>query len=217
MYSISSRRRRRRQPVIRKQRRSTSHNFVRESPVWPLPELEGRRPVIISAPSEDHIDLAYERATGPYVPARTPVFAVKSGVIIGVTQSDAGRSITIDHRNGFMTSYDGLADTIVRPVGWCRRRVERGEIIGYLAASACTAIPVRALRVTVSRVLSRGVPGFPMQINAADTLAGSAFVQLGAVSGGPASEAGAAKSHEQISVRVRDAVLVAVGEQGGNP
>jgi murein DD-endopeptidase MepM/ murein hydrolase activator NlpD len=135
------------------QESSSLKNAQPTTAVWPLPELAGRRPVLLVFDPHDHgrIDLAYERRAEPEgalvhaakrgddalftLPSMTPVFAVSDGVIIYAARQLHGHAVIIDHGQGWLTFYGQLQAPFTtahidrRP--WRRDRVRAGDLIGF--------------------------------------------------------------------------------------
>jgi murein DD-endopeptidase MepM/ murein hydrolase activator NlpD len=148
------------------QESSTAKNSNYAIPTWPLPELAGRRPVLLVFDPKDHagVDLAYERAPdnermlvhsakpsdGPLysLPSMTPVFAVADGVVIYAARQLRGHAIIVDHGNGWLTFYGRLQALFttakIDPRPWRRDRVRAGDLIGF--AGSPESGPLRTLR-----------------------------------------------------------------------
>lgn len=127
-------------------------------PVWPMPALNGRAPVVIpSNPKSPGIDLAYQRAnvhdlmaTYPvgtpngtarhFMPNMMPAFAVRDGVIMYAGKQAHGHAVVVDHRNGWATYYANLEFMFAIPTSQEPRRalarVKAGDVLGYVGAPA---------------------------------------------------------------------------------
>jgi murein DD-endopeptidase MepM/ murein hydrolase activator NlpD len=148
------------------QEASLSQNAKPTPAVWPLPELAGRRPVLLVFEPTDHarVDLAYERKADPDgtlvraakhgddamfdLPSMSPVFAVADGVVIYAAKQLHGHAIIVDHGNRWLTYYGQLQALFttakVDPRPWRRDRVRAGDLIGF--AGSCEHRPLRTLR-----------------------------------------------------------------------
>ncbi|HLL23854.1 MAG TPA: M23 family metallopeptidase [Kofleriaceae bacterium] len=123
-------------------------------PVWPLPGLNGRSPVVLDGnPKSPGVELAYRRenesdlltiypaggANGSnthFMPNLIPAYAVRDGEIIY-----AGKhAIVVDHRNGWATYYANLEHVFAMPTDERPRRrpehVKAGDVLGYIGSSA---------------------------------------------------------------------------------
>jgi len=128
------------------------------SPVWPLPSLNGRAPVVLDAATDraQGIELAYPRLDDSdavdVCPPNTPngtathlmpqmaaALAVDDGVITFAGQLDEGLWMIIDHGNGYASHYANLQamcairTDLYRPREQC---VYAGDTIGYVGAPA---------------------------------------------------------------------------------
>lgn len=121
--------------------------------VWPLPELDGRRPVVLERTGNDSVELAYARlepnelatifrpdtANGTathFMPDFIPVFAADDATV-----AYAGTvSVILDHGDGWATHYSNLVHVLARPTHKAERtrteRVSGGDIIGYVGGPA---------------------------------------------------------------------------------
>lgn len=142
--------------------------LVHSSPVFPLPVVDDRAPILLVFEPEDlAIEMAYERrprAEGTrvrralrdtqlyFVPPLTPVLAVNDGLVVYARKHDAGHTIIVDHGNGWLSVYHRLEHMFVTPSD--RRpgggiKVHGGDVLGYLAASG--AGPLLPLRFELYR------------------------------------------------------------------
>lgn len=142
-------------------------------PIWPLPELAGRPPVVLVRDNDRGVDLAYDdcdqragtrlRVTNRtglapfYLPPFTPVFSVLEGVIRYAGQHRKGRCILIEHDNGWLSYYGNLQHTLVVPTDYLRtpQLTKAGQIIGY--AGRVHQHPPRPLRF---ELWARGASGY---------------------------------------------------------
>lgn len=130
-----------------------SHSTQRSSPVFPLPILDGRAPLLLVFDhTELGIEVAYERHPDPggtlvrsadrattryHIPCVTPVLAVSDGQIVDTVEEDGVAGIVVDHGNRWFTDYIGLSKLTIPPT---RRRdpavhVRAGDVLGYLLPS----------------------------------------------------------------------------------
>ena len=133
--------------------RSARETNERPSPMFPLPVLDSRTPVVLVFDPEDRgIEIAYERNphAGPLVrsatrestlydiPAFTPVLAVADGKIIYGGKHTDGHVVLVEHRNGWSSYYGHLEHMFVTPSEQRPReaRVRRGDILGYVGAAS---------------------------------------------------------------------------------
>jgi murein DD-endopeptidase MepM/ murein hydrolase activator NlpD len=100
--------------------------------VWPLPELDGLPPCILTphrGPVSDYVEIGYSANTSPERPI--PVLATQSGIVAYA----GGSTLCIDHADGWSTQYDNLKRVLVRPTDRFRRRrkerVQAGDVIGH--------------------------------------------------------------------------------------
>lgn len=125
-------------------------------PVWPLPALNGRAPVILASNAKTPgIDLAYARThegelarkyppgstngtASHFMPNSMPAFAVADGVISHACKHVDGYCVLIDHRNGWATYYTNLEHMFALATSERRgarlERVRAGDAIGYVGA-----------------------------------------------------------------------------------
>lgn len=140
------------------------------APVWPLPEISGRRPILLVFDANDHggVELAYpppaSDRTGPLVraakpsdtfslPPMTPVFSVADGVVIYAGKQLRGHAVIVEHGNGWLTYYGGLqvlfTTAKIDPRPWRRDRVRAGDLIGFVGDTARE--PLQPLRFEMWR------------------------------------------------------------------
>ncbi len=120
-------------------------------PVWPLPVLNGRDPVVMGACRRGPgVALAYPRANAEdlvvaypttglngnathFMPTRMPVFAVRDGEIAHIGGEVRSETILIDHGNGWATFYRNLECVFatVSP-GRKNERVRAGDVLGHV-------------------------------------------------------------------------------------
>ena len=147
------------QQIQKSRRRRPSRNTEPASPpVWPMPTLNGRAPVVISSnPKSPGLDLAYQRAnvsdllaTYPvdsangtarhFMPNMMPAFAVRDGVITYAGKQAHGYAVMVDHRNGWATYYTNLEFMFATPTNRepqrVPARVKAGDVLGYIGAPA---------------------------------------------------------------------------------
>ena len=128
------------------------------SPVWPLPALNGREPVVLG-PATDKprgIELAYPRidagdaattcppgtlhGTDTHVlPAMTPALAADDGVILFAGRLGHGFGLILDHGNGWASHYANLEALCAIRTDLYRPRdqhVRAGDPVGYVGAPA---------------------------------------------------------------------------------
>lgn len=111
---------------------------------WQSPEekqqLE-RMPNIIPVPgviSKKYSEEAKHLAVDFAAKSGDPVFASAEGIVTAVeTNQDLGLHITIDHQNGYVTSYSHMSESRMK-VG---RKVRKGEIIGSVGSSGKSSAP----------------------------------------------------------------------------
>ena len=146
-------------PRFAKHRKRPAIRIARSaSPVWPLPALNGREPVVL-APSSDTargIELAYPRigagdaatqcppgtpnGTDTHIlPAMTPALAVDDGVILFAGRLGHGYGLILDHGNGWASHYANLEALCAIRTDLYRPReqhVRTGDVVGYVGAPA---------------------------------------------------------------------------------
>jgi len=134
-------------------------------PVWPLPKLNGARPVLLVAdPNDPGVEIAYEfrdEPEGPmvrptfgscfppfYLPALTPVFAIFDGRILYAGKHADGFTVIVEHPNGWMSYYSHLEQMFALATDRRHRGrpqyVKPGHILGY--AGRLGDAPLRPLR-----------------------------------------------------------------------
>ena len=68
-------------------------------------------------------------------PLNTPIYATRSGIISAKNyNSSAGNYITVDHRDGFKSSYLHLTRSVVSVGDW----VAAGQLIGYMGSTGAS-------------------------------------------------------------------------------
>ena len=128
-------------------------------PVWPLPMLNGRAPVVLTAnPKSPGIELAYQRGTlfelltaypagtpngttRHFMPNMMPAFAVRDGVITYAGKISYAYTVVVDHLNGWATYYSNLDFIFATPssdkkLRRAEARVKAGDVLGYVGAAA---------------------------------------------------------------------------------
>jgi len=109
--------------------------------VWPLPNLDGVRPCILSTQESPRTDssvlIGYPDRTSSRDLVR--VFAPQDGVITFAVRSDRAAELTLDHPAGWSTHFEGLEHVIAASTDRFRRRrkvrVQVGEVLGHIRAS----------------------------------------------------------------------------------
>jgi murein DD-endopeptidase MepM/ murein hydrolase activator NlpD len=115
------------------------------------------------------VDLRAAEGKPFYMPENTPVLALRSGIVISASVADG---VTVDHRNGFCTTYRGLFETLVD----ARREIYGGDVIGTirLPSSAPCGLRFELWRNQPWRAeLVREIPGFCRGINPLNALLGT--------------------------------------------
>src|SRR5512139_374924 len=105
--------------------------------LWPLPQLDGVPPCIVSpadATRVDGVQLGYlDRASSSEL---VPVFAPTDGAITYAARSERGGTLCVDHPGGWSTTYGGLETVLAASTDrFARRRkprVRAGDVLGYL-------------------------------------------------------------------------------------
>lgn len=144
-------------PRFVKQRRKRTPLPPRgSSPVWPVPALNGRAPVVLAPPRENRrgVELAYARvapsdavATCPpgtpngtdthVLPPMTPALASHDGIILFAGRLANGYGLIVDHGNGWASHYANLeALCAIRTDLYTPRdqHVRAGDVIGYVGS-----------------------------------------------------------------------------------
>jgi hypothetical protein len=122
-------------------------------PVWPLPSLNGREPVVVERNAKmPGIDVAYARAFPTellakypigtngspthFMPSSMPAYAVGDGFIAYAGKQAHGYALLVNHNNGWATYYAGLEHMFARPTSNRSRaraeRVKAGDVLGYV-------------------------------------------------------------------------------------
>ena len=126
------------------------------SPVWPLPALNGREPVVLTRVDDKPrgIELAYPRidagdaasqcppgtpngTEAHILPAMTPALAVDDGVILFAGRLGRGYGLILDHGNGWASHYANLEALCAIRTDLYRpreQRVRAGDVVGYVGA-----------------------------------------------------------------------------------
>ena len=144
-------------PRFVKHRKKAPIRIARSAaPVWPLPALNGREPVVL-APSCDKtrgIELAYPRidagdaaaqcppgtpngTEAHILPAMTPALAIDDGLILFAGRIGHAYGLIVDHGNGWASHYASLEalcairTDLYRPP---EQHVRAGDPIGYVGA-----------------------------------------------------------------------------------
>jgi hypothetical protein len=126
------------------------------SPVWPLPALNGREPVILGLVAKEvrGIELAYARAstddaitTCPpgtpngtdthLMPQMAAVLSVDDGEITFAGRHGPGYAIIVNHGNGWASHYANLESLCAIRTDLYRPReqyVRAGDVVGYVGA-----------------------------------------------------------------------------------
>jgi len=141
---------------LKSRKREATRVMAAAPPVWPMPVLNGRSPVVIAPNPKGHgIDLAYQRANSTdllqtypvgtangtarhFMPNMMPAFAVRDGVITYAGKQAYGYAVIVDHRNGWATYYANLEFMFATPTEQRRSsaRVKAGDVLGYVGAPA---------------------------------------------------------------------------------
>lgn len=138
--------------------RHTSRSRSRSSrPVWPLPSLDGRPPVVVATELKSSgVDLAYARAYSGellasypigahgspthFMPEHLPAFAVADGEVTYAGRHAHSFSMIIDHCNGWASYYTNLGHMFARPTRersqLRSQRVKAGDVLGYVGATS---------------------------------------------------------------------------------
>lgn len=138
-------------------RRRTAAQTLRNPPVWPVAELNGRPPVLLPAATAKPrgIELAYERkdpqdlarlypsgspngTATHFMPSSMPVFCVSDGEVTYAGKIAHGYALVVDHCNGWATYYSNLEHMFVPPTNRDRRRpvtkLKSGDVLGYIGS-----------------------------------------------------------------------------------
>ncbi len=129
--------------------------YLCEQLVSPLPDIRGHRPVIVAIDrSTMEATLAYRDAPldGPlavavtddraadgqpfHMPENTPVLSLRSGTVVSASVADG---VTVDHRNGFCTTYRGLSETLVD----AGQQIYGGDVIGMIRLPSSSPCALR--------------------------------------------------------------------------
>jgi hypothetical protein len=145
-------------PRFRKFKKPPIYLKRRESPVWPLPAINGREPVVLDAIGNKArgIELAYPRVgSGDAIaacPPNTPngtathlmphmnsVLSVDDGEIMYAGRMAHGYGLIINHNNGWASYYANLEAIVAIRTDLHRPKpqyVRAGNVIGYVGAPA---------------------------------------------------------------------------------
>lgn len=95
----------------------------------------GKKPLI----NPFHRTMREHHGVDYLIPEGTPVFATADGVVKSLSEKNSshGKAITIDHGNGYQTSYSHLLDTRVKK----GTKVKRGDIIAISGNSGLSFAP----------------------------------------------------------------------------
>ncbi|MBO7198440.1 MAG: M23 family metallopeptidase [Alistipes sp.] len=95
----------------------------------------GKKPLI----NPFHRTMREHHGVDYLIPEGTPVFATADGVVQSLSEKNSshGKAITIDHGNGYQTSYSHLMDTRVKKGA----KVKRGDIIAISGNSGLSFAP----------------------------------------------------------------------------
>ena len=95
----------------------------------------GKKPLI----NPFHRTMREHHGVDYLIPEGTPVFATADGVVQSLSEKNSshGKAITIDHGNGYQTSYSHLLDTRVKKGA----KVKRGDIIAISGNSGLSFAP----------------------------------------------------------------------------
>jgi hypothetical protein len=125
------------------------------SPVWPLPAINGREPVVLAPGNRPRgIELAYARVSADdamdacppgtpngtathFTPQMAAVLALDDGVITFAGRLGGTYAMIIDHGNGTASHYDYLQALCAIRTDLYRPRdqyVRAGDVIGYVGA-----------------------------------------------------------------------------------
>jgi hypothetical protein len=143
-------------PRFRKFKKPPIYLKRSESPVWPLPAINGRAPVVLEPTGRQPygIELAYARvssddaiATCPpntpngtdthLMPQMTAVLSVDDGEIVFAGRKGQGYAIVVNHNNGWASHYANLKAIVAIRTDLYRPRaqyVRAGDVIGYVGA-----------------------------------------------------------------------------------
>jgi hypothetical protein len=138
-----------------KSRAANSNATSSSRPIWPLPSINGRPPVVVGPNRRGPgVGLAYARQTSSdlfakyppntlngtashFMPDRIPVFAARDGEIAHVGGPQGAYCVLVDHLNGWATYYSNLEHAFARGRGLRaprREPVKAGDVLGYAGA-----------------------------------------------------------------------------------
>jgi hypothetical protein len=101
--------------------------------VWPLPEIDGSLPRVLSHANDERlaIELGYADRTADSL---VPVYAIHEGTIVLARETVSGFAMSIDHHGEWSSHYAKLDQMAISPI-WDearpKHRVRAGQIIGY--------------------------------------------------------------------------------------
>ena len=98
------------------------------------------------------------------IPEGTPIFATADGVVLSLSEKNSthGKAITIDHGNGYQTSYSHLLDTRVKR----GQKVKRGDIIALSGNSGLSFAPHLHYEVIYNSMRVDPIHYFFLELNA---------------------------------------------------
>lgn len=120
----------------------------------------GKKPLI----NPFHRTMREHHGVDYLVPEGTPIFATADGVVQTLSEKNTthGKAITIDHGNGYQTSYSHLLDIRVKK----GQRVKRGDIIALSGNSGLSFAPHLHYEVIFNGMRVDPVHYFFMELNA---------------------------------------------------
>ena len=120
----------------------------------------GKKPLI----NPFHRTMREHHGVDYLVPEGTPIFATADGIVQTLSEKNTthGKAITIDHENGYQTSYSHLLDIRVKK----GQRVKRGDIIALSGNSGLSFAPHLHYEVIFNGMRVDPVHYFFMELNA---------------------------------------------------
>ena len=120
----------------------------------------GKKPLI----NPFHRTMREHHGVDYLVPEGTPIFATADGIVQTLSEKNTthGKAITIDHGNGYQTSYSHLLDIRVKK----GQRVKRGDIIALSGNSGLSFAPHLHYEVIFNGMRVDPVHYFFMELNA---------------------------------------------------